>query len=145
MSNLTICSFNVRGIRDNKKRRKLFAFFHRHNFEIILLQETHSQHPDFRIWSNEWGGQILFSHGTNKSRGVAILFKPTFSYKILKVILDNNGRYIVASININSSDYILVNVYGPNMDIASTFRDIALHIHSLDDGPVIWGGDFNFV
>ena len=38
-----IASFNVNGISDAVKRRELFHYLHKHDFDIILLQETHSK------------------------------------------------------------------------------------------------------
>ncbi|KAJ8043315.1 hypothetical protein HOLleu_10343 [Holothuria leucospilota] len=72
MSDIKICTYNVRGLRQVKKRRSQFTYFHRHSFDIIFAQETHSSINDVRCWTNEWGGKIIFSHGTTLSKGVAI-------------------------------------------------------------------------
>ena len=41
---------------------------------FVFLQETHSLVSDENQWQTEWGSDIIFSHGSNNSRGVAILF-----------------------------------------------------------------------
>ena len=72
-----LLSLNVRGIQDSKKRREIFAWLKRHHkgtYSFILLLETHSKIEDELVWKNEWGAQILFSYGTARSRGVAVLF-----------------------------------------------------------------------
>ena len=38
---LSISSFNVNGLTDNKKRHSIFHWFDKNNFGIILVQETH--------------------------------------------------------------------------------------------------------
>ena len=65
-----ILSLNVKGIRDQAKRRSIFLYLKDHNSKIYFLQETnYSQPEDEIIWKNEWGGEIFFSHGTRHSKG----------------------------------------------------------------------------
>ena len=49
-----------------------FLNYYRPRCHILCLQETHSVKEDENIWQNEWGGRVLFCHGTNKSRGTMI-------------------------------------------------------------------------
>ncbi|KAJ8024231.1 hypothetical protein HOLleu_36901 [Holothuria leucospilota] len=116
LDNIKFCTQNVRGLRNYPKRRELFAFFHRQSYDIIFIQESHSLPDDESRWNNEWGRQIVFSHGSNSSRGVAVLFKPTFSCNCTKSFSDTGGRYVI--LNLTYCDIILtiVNVYGPNID-----------------------------
>ena len=41
---------------------------------ISFLQETHSTTEIENEWHNRTRGELILSHGTPKSRGVAILF-----------------------------------------------------------------------
>ena len=145
MTTLKVCSFNVRGIRDKRKRRKLFTYFHRNKFDFILLQETHSLSSDVNCWSNEWGGKAFYSHGSNLSRGVAILINPSVSFSINHISADTLGRYLIIILNVHGESITLINVYGPNIDGTSTFNNIYEHLHNNVGYPIIWGGDFNFV
>lgn len=43
---------------------------------MILLQETHTDLQNQTQWFSDWKGNVLLSHGTNVSTGVAILFSP---------------------------------------------------------------------
>ena len=131
MATLKVCSFNVRGLRDKKKRRKLFTYFHRNEYDFILLQETHSLPSDINYWSNEWGGKVFYSHGSNLSRGVAILINPSLSFSISHSFSDIFGRYLILSLNIHGEPLTLINVYGPNIDGATTFNNIYDHLQSL--------------
>lgn len=81
---VVICSHNVNGIREFVKRRKIFNLFKQKTADIVCLQETHSNLNDEKFWESEWGNQIIFNHGTNNSKGVAILFRKNFDYQINK-------------------------------------------------------------
>ena len=70
-------SLNVRGLGDNLKRRCVFDWLRNTEFEMFFLQETHSTVECEKIWSNEWGYKVFFSHGKSNSAGVCILLKPT--------------------------------------------------------------------
>ena len=70
---LKIISLNVKGISNFKKRRTIFTWCRRKNADVILLQETHSNKTTEIQWKNEWGGKMLFSHGSPNSCGTAIL------------------------------------------------------------------------
>ena len=75
MTEVKLLSLNIRGLQDSKKRREIFTWLkhnHKGSKSFILLQETHSKKEDELMWKNEWGAQILFSHGTSQSRGVAV-------------------------------------------------------------------------
>ena len=109
-------SQNVRGLQDNKKRRAMFYSFHKSNYNIFLLQETHSSIECEQQWQNEWGGKIVFSHGSTSSRGVCILFKNNFPWKIHGNHIDENGRYIIVDVELGGFGVLLCNIYGPNRD-----------------------------
>ena len=72
----TIVSLNVRGIRDQVKRRSIFSYLKDQKASFYFLQETFSETSDETIWKKEWGGNIIFSHGSRQSRGVCILIDP---------------------------------------------------------------------
>ena len=62
------------------------------------------------FWSNEWGGKILFANGSNDSRGVMILFKPSLCFTVLKTECDNIGRFIIADIKVENQVFTIINV-----------------------------------
>ncbi len=91
-------SLNVRGIRDLSKRKALFLFCMSQKREIYFFQETHSSFKDETFCRNQWGGNILFCHGTNHSAGVLILFDRNFSGSILQSFSSSEGRWIIVVI-----------------------------------------------
>ena len=76
MHKLSFVSLNVRGLNASRKRRAIFRQLHNRRASVIFLQETYSSPDQEKIWSNEWGSKIYFSHGSKHSKGVAILFNP---------------------------------------------------------------------
>ena len=71
-----IISINVRGLRDQSKRRSIFSYLKDQNSKLYFLQETYSEANDEIIWRNAWGVKIFFSHGNKHSKGVCILINP---------------------------------------------------------------------
>ena len=80
--NCKIVSLNVRGIRDQAKRMSIFSYLKDQKASFHFLQETFSEISDESIWKKEWGGNIIFSHGSHQSRGVCILIEPSLNQKL---------------------------------------------------------------
>ena len=112
MSRLKILSLNVRGLRKQEKRRAIFCYLKKQKASIFCLQETFSKKEDETIWRAEWGGHIIFSHGSEHSRGVCILVKPN-GYPLETIETDEEGRYILAKLKLATENLFVVNVYAP--------------------------------
>ena len=138
-------SHNVRGLQDYKKRRAMFYSFHKSKYNIFLLQETHSSVQIEQQWQSEWGGKIVYSHGSTNSRGVCMLFKNNFSYKILKSQIDEDGRYIIIDLELDSFRLLLCTVYGPNKDEPEFFIKFIQAIESFEISNYVIAGDWNFI
>ena len=108
-----ILSLNVKGIRDQAKRRSIFLYLKDHNSKIYFLSESYSQPEDGIIWKNEWGGEIFFSHGARQSKGVCILLHRTVQIKIDYSFSDKTGRIVLITCVLNSLKLSLVNIYAP--------------------------------
>ena len=85
-----IVSLNVNGMRDNSKRKSVFGWARSHNSYFFMLQETHKTYSD--KWDTEWSGQSIWAHGSNFSRGCAILIKPNSAFMIRNSRTDVDGR-----------------------------------------------------
>ena len=110
----TLLSLNVEGLNDNKKRRKVFTWLHNQNADVIVLQETHSSPESENIWKKEWGGEIIYSHGSRNSRGVAVLLKSNLNVDFKKTKASNDGRFVYLDIVIDDSPFKFLNIYAPN-------------------------------
>ena len=113
--NITLNSFNCRGLHDRQKRINIFTWLKKHHNGITLLQETHSALTDETDWSKEWGGAIIFSHGSTNSRGVAILIPEPLklNFKIASTFKDTSGRILLLECNIEKNKFVIINVYAP--------------------------------
>ena len=144
MTEIQICSLNVRGLRLADKRRQIFYWLKKKAYNIILLQETHSTQEVESGWENEWGHKILFSHGSSQSAGVAVLFKNDFTLTVNQIKANREGRYLFMDILANEYRLTLANIYAPNEDRPEYFTNIYSELQSyfsLDN--LILGGDFN--
>ena len=145
MQNLSILSFNVRGLRDPQKRKEMFMWLRKKEHSIFLLQQVHGTEDIEKLWYAEWGYTVIFSHGTNDARGVSILFKNNFDHKIHGIIKDESGRYIILDITIQEKRITLANIYGSNTDSPEIYSKFIEQIENIDNDNRIIGGDHNFV
>ena len=67
---LKLCSWNVRGIHNPIKRKKILSFLKKEHVHIALLQETHLTPSEHLKFKRDWVGQVYSSSFTSKSRGV---------------------------------------------------------------------------
>ena len=111
-----ILSLNVRRIRDATKRRGIFSYLKDEKAAFYFLQETYSEKDDETVWKKEWGGDIIFSHGSNRSRGVCILIliDPSENINSEHSFKDSNGRIVLTTIEFNGFELSLCNIYAPN-------------------------------
>ena len=95
-----------------------------------------------------WEKFNVFAHGTSNSHDVLIAFSEGLNYKVLSSHFNDNGRYVILKVAIQSSPFILINYYAPNEEgqqvlILTEIRDILEKTESEKDAQLIWGGDFN--
>lgn len=118
--------------------------------QAYFVQETHSIETDERFWSNQWGDKILFSHGSNRSAGVAILLN-NFPGKVTATKKDLLGHWIICVFETGDRILILGNIYGYNnhnqnknllIDLTNTVKDLSKNYVDYD---IFMGGDFNVV
>ena len=74
---------------------------------IFYLQETFSKKDDEKIWNSEWGGKIIFSHGTEHGRGGCVMANPNSLFQVESVEIDQECQFIEAKLD---EDYSIVNI-----------------------------------
>ena len=144
---LNFCSLNVRGIRNEKKRRNIFNKIKKSNNDIIAIQEAHFTDDDKHIIDREWGENYHFSEGTNRSKGLITLFNRNIK-KEMTEISGKNDRMITSKIKVGESSIYVVNVYGPceDNDKLKFVDNIKKEIKRInDDSNIVLLGDFNIV
>lgn len=142
---LAITSLNVRGLNETMKRRKIFGLLHRQKADIVLLQETHSVKKIQKIWRNEWGGQIYFSHYNSRSRGVAIMFRKELDFKVHDKFIGPDGRVIILQIEVAKIKFVVSNVYAPNEENVEFFKNLFQRASAYQNPYTMFAGDFNLV
>ena len=128
------------------KRRIVFKYYHT-RADIICLQETHFQENQEVVIKNEWGYDIIFSHGLNNTRGVCILFNNKCDFRITKKAKDQEGRMIACeheNIDDPTLRFTLCNMYTPNKDQPKFFINTVQTISEFT-AELIMIGDFNLV
>lgn len=147
---LNIVSLNVRGLRDDIKRKAIFLFCRRYNADFIFLQETHSAASDSKFWKAQWGDMVYFSHGSNNSAGVLILIHK-FKGDIVNSMSSPEGRWVILTVKLDNAIFIICNIYGfYSHSMNNTFfTDISLILSQLlkttPNAKLIIAGDFNEV
>ena len=140
-----VVSMNVRGLRNEQKRLQLFLYIKKLKYDVIMLQETHTEQTDEEQWKRQWGGNIIFSHKDSASRGCAILFSKRTDVEVNKTSVCSQGRYVVIDSIVNKKQLLLANIYAPNEDDPQFFLDLfnVLGLHNYADRII--AGDFNLV
>ena len=57
---------------------------------------------------------FFFAHGSIHSRGVAILIRKSFDFKLKSTRFDAEGRYLILEATIQDVPFLLVNISAPN-------------------------------
>ena len=146
MTTLRIESLNCRGIRDSIKRLDILDRAKNRKTNIICLQETHITGRDINVIKKEWNVKYLISGTQRNAKGVMIILDDNFEYKIHKVNIDSDGRYIFCEIEIPEvASFLLVNIYAPNENKAEFFTNLFNIIETWDNNNLILVGDWNTV
>ena len=153
MTSINIISANVRGLRQKQKRTSVFDWLkrsHSGDKNFVFMQETHSTEDVEIDWESEWGGNIVYNHGTSGSCGVLIIPPKSHDYKIECLYKDCDGRIIILKVENDSNCFTLVNIYAPSgnentkIDFCTTLSNSLDNVmSSIESFNCIAGGDFN--
>ena len=94
LSKFDVLSLYVPGIREPIKRRSIFLYLRDQKANIYFLHGTYSERAIENIWRNEWGGALIFSHGTTHSKGVCILINLFAQPKVDYYYANDSGRIV---------------------------------------------------
>jgi len=139
-------TLNINGCRDAVKRFRLFDYIMMKRGSIVFLQETHTDLNNQVQWQSDWKGQVILSHGSSVSAGVAILFGPEYKEHPVSVFELVPGRMLRVDITVLGLNFSLFNVYAPNIgsDRILFFKKLKTALSDvLQDRMVVLAGDFN--
>lgn len=145
-SQLKILTVNCQGLGDINKRRDVFKILKAKKYNIYFLQDTHFVLKDENFIRTQWGSKAFFCSYKSNSRGVAILFNDNCELEINAEYRDEYGNYLILDVTVENIHFLLVNIYGPNIDTPTFYSgllDIIQGIYSTQH--IILGGDFNLI
>ena len=116
--------------------------YHRTNSDIMVWQETHSTPECEKQWENEWGGKIIFSHGTSAAKGIIVLMSKDIYSKVRNIHRDTEGRVIVFDLHEEGYHITIACIYAPNEDSPEFFKALGKILRDRHEHKVIIG-DYN--
>ena len=131
------------GLANHVKRRQIFHYLKEHKIDIACLQETHTTKNCHKRWRAEWGGEIIFSDGTNNAKGVAILINKNSGISVSKSSNIIPGRAMSVEVKSNEVSLTVVNIYAPNEDDADFFIKVFNELQRIESNQTIILGDLN--
>lgn len=139
---LNVVSWNVKGLGHANKRGRVFSHLKSLKADIMFLQETHIGPKDQNRLRASWISQVFQTVFDRKARGVAILFRKSVPFRLDHMIADPYGRFVLITGHIDSTPITMLNVYGPNSDNPTFFRQV-FDLIPTSPSNIIIGGDFN--
>ena len=142
---LRICSLNCRGLRNKWKRLSLFKSLKEKQLDVICLQEAHINKTDIKTWEKQWGGNIYYNEGTNRSKGEVILISKHITGDVH--FIHKEERIIAITIEYQGMRTYIINAYAPNdtNQKIEFFKRVKQIINEYCNYNVILCGDFNCV
>lgn len=144
-SGLRLATWNVNGLGDKIKRSIVLQYIHRHQFDLLLLQETHLKGNSCAALDRKGYKMIAHSGFTTSSRGTGILLHKSCPYVIQQIWTDPHGRFAAWSGQWEGRVLNVVSVYAPPGLQRLALTDIGKLLLDLPVGTLIVGGDFNLV
>ena len=91
------------------------------------------------------GGECFINGIKSNARGVAILIRNNFEYKVLNCNKDSDGNYLHLKLQLDTMSLNLITIYGPNSDNPHFFQNIQDILEQNNADYSIVCGDFNVV
>ena len=146
MTSLKLCSINVNGFRDNFKRKIILSRLKEFSFDIVFLQETHITNIiECKKFTKLWDGKVIMSFGSNRSRGVGIMFSRQVNMQLESYNYDHEGRILCADITLANTKLRLINIYAPNIASERRLFIKNLEAYLITSCEIIIGGDWNCI
>jgi exonuclease III len=145
--NLSLITYNCRGLRKRNKLRSLLANVSKlvKKGAIVSLQETHAIDESFlKLY---WKEKSLLNCNSPDQKGVVLLFNS--SYTVEKVLNDNKDRFIIAKLKSDLLSLIVGNIYCPNNTnenikfLEEVYQNISSFAHESPESSIILMGDMN--
>ena len=118
MNSLNCISYNVKGLGNPVKRKKILNQLKKLHGSIAVIQEAHLSEIEHQRFKRE--GWIRFTVPLLK-RGTAIIFNKSVYFNHTQTVNDKEGRYVMVRGTIEGIKITLLNLYAPNKDCIDLF------------------------
>ncbi len=110
---LRLASYNVKGVLNPVKRRRILGKIKKDKVDIIFLQVTHLTNSEHAKLKRQGFNQVFSaSYETGHRRGVATLISSRVIFEKMTETKDKKGRYNMVVGKLEGSEITLLNVYG---------------------------------
>ncbi|KAF7704191.1 hypothetical protein HF521_021263, partial [Silurus meridionalis] len=140
---INICSWNVKGVQNPVKRKKILNYLKKEQIHIAFLQETHLTDSEHIQLKRDWVGQVYGSSFTSKSRGVVILVNKCIPLTDINTYSDKSGRFILLKATLAGQPITLMNVYIPPSQSNGLIIQVFSKFAEWHGEHSIIAGDFN--
>lgn len=136
-------SWNVRGLSDAIRRRRLKQELLQLHWDVLLLQETKLKGYNFHSFDLLFRNHFILHGSSGEGRGyVSIVIKP--GWKVVGKGVSESGRWIWCDIEDGKDVWRIVNVYAPN-EPRGRVR-MWEEVRGVVEGRLgMMGGDFNMI
>lgn len=116
-----LLTWNVRGLNDSRKVRRVGTYLKRHSVAIAVLQETHLAPGRSEAVHHKLHGVCYSSDLTSHARWVLIWVDKKAGVEMTGILTDPQGRYAAAVCKRGALQFLLVSIYGPNHETTHNF------------------------
>ncbi len=140
---LNICSWNVKGVQNPVKRKKILNYLKKEQIHIAFLQETHLTDSEHIKLKRDCVGQVYGLSFTSKSRGVVILVNKCIPLSDITTYSDKSGWFILLKATLAGQPITLLNVYIPPIQSNDLITQVFSKFAEWQCEHSIIAGDFN--
>ena len=114
-------------------KRDVSDFLRKQSANIFVCYKKHTGKQAENVIRSQWVFECTVAGPDCASKGVAVLFKNNFEYKIRNILKDREGRYILIDIEMLNKCLTLVNLYAPSSgDHPEFFDKVVNEVVSID-------------
>ncbi len=138
MNTLKVISYNVKGLHNPIKKKKILHQLRQVNCQIAFLQETRlsdAEHEKLKSWADK----VYYSSHRSILIHRQINFTKTLIHK------DTEGRYILVNGLVDGVEVSLINVCAPNEDEPGFIKTLFSVVLKYSTGLLLMEEDFNCV
>lgn len=142
---LKVVTWNINGLNNPVKRKRIAMHINKMKAGIVLLQETHLKAQEAPALKLPRFSQQFLAAGSSKARGVAVLLADSLRFQCSDILRDPQGRFIFLKGLLEGQRCTIGAVYAPNTDQFKFLSEVFLQLATFQEGHLIVGGDLNCI